>query len=278
MNYKSQSEIDQENLSVGQIVNDALIKPVQINALDPAVLFSTFYTCLLYGIYYSFFESFPIVFTEFYHFSFSISSLPFLSVLVGLMIALPPYIAYWYWGVDKPVQRRGIAALGVAEDRLVPALFLCVAIPTGLFLFGTCPPPFFFFSLLHFESPIIKSRIYADNSRIIVAWTARPSIHWMAPVVGIGICVVGMFIVLQCVFMFLAFTYPKYGASLFAANDFARSTLAAGSIMFSRPMFLNLGIDWGVSLLAFFTVGCCVLLFMLWYWGAALRAKSRFAQ
>jgi DHA1 family multidrug resistance protein-like MFS transporter len=139
MSYKSQSEIDQANLSIGQIVNDALIKPVQINALDPAVLFSTFYTCLLYGIYYSFFECFPIVFTEFYHFSFSISSLPFLSVLVGLMIALPPYVAYWYWGVDKPVQRRGIAALGVAEDRLVPALFLCLAIPTGLFLFGTLP-------------------------------------------------------------------------------------------------------------------------------------------
>jgi DHA1 family multidrug resistance protein-like MFS transporter len=137
LNYKSQSEIDQANLTVGQIVNDALIKPAQINALDPAVLFSTFYTGLVYGIYYSFFECFPIVYTQFYHFGFAVSSLPFLSVLIGLMISGPAYAAYWYWGVDKQVQRKGLAALGVAEDRLVPALFLCILIPGGLFLFGT---------------------------------------------------------------------------------------------------------------------------------------------
>lgn len=77
---------------------------------------------------------------------------------------------------------------------------------------------------------------------------------------------------------YLAFTYPKYSASLFAANDFARSTLAAGAIMFSRPMFLDVGINWGVTLLAFLDLVCCFLLYALWAYGAKLRAKSRFAQ
>lgn len=48
--------------------------------------------------------------------------------------------------------------------------------------------------------------------------------------------------------------------------------------MFSRPMFLNLGIHWGVSLLAFLDIVCCVLLFGLWKFGPKLRAHSRFAQ
>ena len=37
-NVKSQSEIDQANMSVSDIAFDALVKPWQINALDPAVV------------------------------------------------------------------------------------------------------------------------------------------------------------------------------------------------------------------------------------------------
>jgi len=77
---------------------------------------------------------------------------------------------------------------------------------------------------------------------------------------------------------YLAFSYPKYAASLFAANDFARSSLAAGAIMFARPMFLRLRVDWGVSLLGFLDIICCILLFGLWKYGPELRARSRFAQ
>lgn len=79
--FKSQSEIDQGELTIGQVVQDSLIKPTQITALDPAgqwlrvenftrplsfanqtiVLFTNVYTSLIYGIYYSFFEVFPLV-------------------------------------------------------------------------------------------------------------------------------------------------------------------------------------------------------------------------
>ncbi|KAJ6018570.1 hypothetical protein N7499_010239 [Penicillium canescens] len=59
--FKSQAEIDQAQLTTRQVVYDALIKPTEINILDPAVLYSTIYTSLVYGISYSFFESFPLV-------------------------------------------------------------------------------------------------------------------------------------------------------------------------------------------------------------------------
>ena len=52
----SESEIKQKNIKVGATVWAAMVKPWEINARDPAVLFSTIYSGLAYGIFYSFFE------------------------------------------------------------------------------------------------------------------------------------------------------------------------------------------------------------------------------
>jgi DHA1 family multidrug resistance protein-like MFS transporter len=137
-----------------------------------------------------------------------------------------------------------VSGFGAPERRLIPALFGTYLIPVGLFIF---------------------------------AWTSRPDIHWIAPTIGAGVSVGGTYIVFQSIFLYLPFTYPQYSASLFAANDFARSTLAAAAILFSRPMFLRLGVSWGVSLLAFLTILCTVGIYVLFWFGANLRARSRFA-
>jgi len=60
---------------------------------------------------------------------------------------------------------------------------------------------------------------------------------------------IGVFVIIQCMLIYLPFTYPQYAGSLFASNSFARSSFAAAAILFSRPMFLRLGVNGGVSLL-----------------------------
>lgn len=99
----------------------------------------------------------------------------------------------------------------------------------------------------------------------------------MVSVVGIGIYSFGVFMVLQCIFFYLPLIYPQYAASLFAGNDVTRSALAAGAILFARPLYRNLGIGEGVSLLAAFTVVCVGGIFAMYFYGARLRARSRFA-
>ena len=89
-------------------------------------------------------------------------------------------------------------------------------------------------------------------------WTARPAVHWIASVTGITIYTAGVFTIFQCVFIYIPLTYQQYAASLFAGNDLCRSSLAAGSILFARPLFLNLGIAPGISLLAGLTCVCIV--------------------
>jgi DHA1 family multidrug resistance protein-like MFS transporter len=137
--YRSQAEIDQakQQMTMNDILYNAIIKPVQINALDPSVLFSTIYTSLVYAIFYSFFEAFPLVFSGVYDFKFTLSGLPFLGVFPGLFVAATLCVVSWHFQVVKPFRTEGFKAFGTPEHRLIPALFACFWLPVGLFLFGT---------------------------------------------------------------------------------------------------------------------------------------------
>ena len=53
--------------------------------------------------------------------------------------------------------------------------------------------------------------------------------------------------------------------------------MAAGAIHFSTPLFYNLGVGPGVSLLAGLTVMGVIGVWILWIFGDKLRARSKFA-
>ncbi|EXJ87921.1 hypothetical protein A1O1_04848 [Capronia coronata CBS 617.96] len=242
---KSESEIRQSESSPRRLGFDALIKPWQINLLDPAVAFSTVYTALTYAIYYSFFESFTLVYGDMYGFDLAQIGLAFLALLAGLVVAVVLYCLYLHRYGDAKIARLAAETTTVPpEARLWPGLVATFCIPIGLFIF---------------------------------AWTARPHVHWIVSLVGAAVSMTGVFIITQCMFIYLPFTYPRYSGSLFAANGFARSACATGAVLYARPMFARLGIAGGVSLLAGLTVLCTFGIYVLYFYGARLRRKSRFA-
>jgi DHA1 family multidrug resistance protein-like MFS transporter len=79
------------------------------------------------------------------------------------------------------------------------------------------------------------------------------------------------------VVIYLALAYPQYAASLFAGNALAKSILACGAVLWSGPLFENLGVGRGVSLLGGLMFGCVVGIFVLYFFGKGLRVRSRFA-
>ncbi|ORY12874.1 major facilitator superfamily domain-containing protein [Clohesyomyces aquaticus] len=131
---RAQSELDQAKLSIKEIAFDALIKPWEINILDPAVLYTTFYTGLVYGIFYTFFEVFPLVYQNEYHFDGGDLSLTFLAVAVCMLIVVPLYMIYFRIGLAPRIAKQGMPPL---EDFLVVGLFTAWFLPAGLFIFGT---------------------------------------------------------------------------------------------------------------------------------------------
>ncbi|MCJ1275484.1 hypothetical protein MMC21_003287 [Puttea exsequens] len=239
---KAQSEIDQKGLKPSAVIWDALIKPLEITIKDPAIAFVNLYSALVYGIYYSFFEVFPLVYPVMYGFTLGTIGVVFTCILVACGIGVAAYCAYLNWYLIPDIMKRGLRA---QEHRLVPAIFASFGPPIGLFLF---------------------------------AWTANPSIHWIAPTIGITIYGASVFVIIQCIFVYVPLSYPQYAASLFAGNDFFRSAMACGSIMFARPLFINLGVGRGVSLLAGLSTMGIIGIIALYYQGAQLRARSKFAQ
>ncbi|KAI1460366.1 MFS general substrate transporter [Annulohypoxylon moriforme] len=232
-------------LTTRQIVVDALIKPWEINALDPAVLYTTVYSSVLYGTYYSFFEAFPLVFTDMHGFNLGESGLPFLAFMPGLVIAISGYIIWFRLQVEPKMHKEAPPLYGNPESRLFPAVATTMLGPIGLFIF---------------------------------AWTSRPDIHWIVPIIGLMVLFICFVIAFQCMNFYIARCYPKYSASIFAANTFARSCFAAGSILFSKPMYDKLGVGGGVSLLGGLSVLCAGGMVFLWRYGDKLRLRSRFAQ
>ena len=235
--YATSYELDRTDAR--QKFISAMIKPFEISVKDPAITFACMYAAILYSIYYSFFEVFTVFYTEMYHFSIGATSLVFVTIIIGLIIVIPPYTIY--------LNRVFLPQFATAtfEDRFYLALFASWFAPVGLFMF---------------------------------AWTAQPTIHWIWSTTGVSIYAGSSFIVFQCLICWLPLSYPKYTASLLAGNDFARSLMAAVMIMVSRKMYLDIGIAKGVSLLA--GLSCIGILGMatLYRYGAAMRARSRFAQ
>ena len=238
---RSQSEIDQKNIKPSKVIISAFIKPIEITVKDPAIAFVNLYTALVYGIYYSFFEVFPLVYPVYYNFSLGTVGVLFTCILIACGIGAAAYMLYLYLYLVPDIMAHGLRA---QEHRLVPAIIGSFFPPVGLFIF---------------------------------AWTARPDLPWIASVIGIVIYGGSCFVILQCIFVYVPLSYPQYAASLFAGNDFFRSAMACGSILFARPLFINLGVDKGVTLLAGLSVMGIVGMFVLYYEGASLRARSKFA-
>ncbi|KAL8798454.1 MAG: hypothetical protein Q9200_007771, partial [Gallowayella weberi] len=168
----AQSEIAQKNLKPSAVAIDALIKPLEITLKDPAIAFVNIYSSIVYAIYYSFFEVFPLVYGPMYGFNIGQIGIVFLCVLVACILGIITYTSYLYFYLIPDIMAHGLRA---QEHRLVPAL-ICVFGPViGLFIF---------------------------------AWTADPSIHWIASVIGITIYAATAFVVFQCIFVYVPMSYP----------------------------------------------------------------------
>jgi DHA1 family multidrug resistance protein-like MFS transporter len=242
LKLQSQSEIDQRNLSASEIVTSTLIRPLEIMMKDPSIFFVNLYTGYFYGVFYTFFEVFPLVFPPFYGFNQGQTGLTFLACLVGVSIAITSYFMYLRFYMIPDNIKNGLRE---QEHRLVPAIFGSFLLPIGLFIF---------------------------------AWTSNPTIHWVVPLIGVAIFVMGHFFTMQSIFIYIPFSYPKYAASLFAGNSVWRSGIAGGSVVFARPLFINLGVHKGVTVLAGLSVAGIFGTVAIYVFGKQLRARSKFAQ
>ena len=187
-------------------------------------------------------QSLPLVYPVMYGFTPESTSLIFLSILPACILAFTLHTLYLHYRVFP---RLTNSTFGPIENHLLPGLVASPLIAIGLFLF---------------------------------AWSARPSVHWIVPTIGLGLTIFGIYFIAQSVLLYIPNIYPRYAASIFSANSLSRSVFAFGAILVARPMFRSsMGIGGGVSLLGGCMVVCCVGIWVLYWKGRVLRERSRFA-
>lgn len=208
---------------------------------EPMVTCMCIYLSFIYGLLFMFLEVYPIVFRDKRHFSPVISTLPYLGLLVGVLVAVvinilnnPLYIK----AVEKNKGRP------VPEARLPPMIIGGVFLCAGIFWFG---------------------------------WTANPKIHWIVPTVAGGFIGAGFNIVFQQGLNYLVDTYAVYAASAMSANTVLRSFIACGLPLAARSMFGNLGIGPAASVLAGIACLALPIPFVFMRYGLQLRKMSKFA-
>lgn len=72
-------------------------------------------------------------------------------------------------------------------------------------------------------------------------------------------------------------SYGAFSSSATAGNAFARDGLAGAATMYAMPMFNVLGLQWGTTLLAFVAVLVTIPIYVFYWKGPQIRARSKFA-
>lgn len=223
----------------------ALGRPWLLLFYEPIVMILSIYIAIIYGILYSLFGAFPIVFQRLRGWSPGIGGLAFLGVLVGMLFAIayiiffenPRYIRI----VDK---NNGIAP---PEARLVPAMIGSVSIVIGLAIFAA---------------------------------TDSPDLPWIAPIIGGGPFGFGMVMIFLSVMGYLTDSYLIYAASVLAANSVIRSLFGFAFPLFTPNMYsiggAN-GIHWGPAIGGLLALICLPFPFVFYKYGAKVRESCKYA-
>lgn len=239
---KCEPELQGEQMTGKDIAMMTLVRPFSLNFTEPILFLLNLYIALIYGLLYVWFESFAIVFEGIYGFNLGEEGLSFVGILVGAFVVIPPFFLYLWYIQEPQFNENGELK---PEKRLPPAFVGAFCIPICMFWFG---------------------------------WTSRASVHWIVPIIGSSFFTLGAFLLFNSVLNYLGDAYPEYAASVYAGNDFMRSSFGAGFPLFASAMYNNLGVGWASSLLGFLSIAFIPIPFVLYIYGEKIRKASKRAR
>ncbi|CCH61306.1 hypothetical protein TBLA_0E02520 [Henningerozyma blattae CBS 6284] len=234
---------EEANLTLGPFLKKCLLKPFKLIIQEPIILSFDLYLAVCYGIFYLFFEAFPLVFVGIYNFTLIELGLSYLGFCVGCVFAYPIFLTFF----NKFITPKFANNTFTPEHFMVLSKYICWFLPLALFFFG---------------------------------WTAK--VHWILPIISEMFFVIGVFNLFQTLFSYLALCYTEHLSSVYAGNGFFRSIFASAFPLFGQAMFNNLGtknypVAWGSSLLGFIAIGLTLIPIVIYKYGGYLRSKSSFS-
>lgn len=241
----AQSEIDGRTWSY--ILTNVMTRPFRMLIHEAIVSCTCLYLALVYSIFYLYFQSYPLIFlgpSSVYNFTPGLAGLPFLAIFVGSLIGLPIFL--WWDRYLARKQEEGAKWAKQEEYRRLPLACL--------------------------GGPLFVCSIFW------LGWSATPDTHWIVPTLSGVPFGVGFLLIFMALLNYLSDAYLTFAASAQGMASTCRSLGGAVLPIAGRKMFLNLGIDWACTLLAFLALGVAVIPFVFIRYGDRIRANSKFCQ
>ncbi|KAF9461092.1 major facilitator superfamily domain-containing protein [Collybia nuda] len=213
-------------------------RPIYLLCTEPIVISNSLWIGFAWGIFYCMIQSVPGLFETLYMFNNGAVGTVFATMVVGSVIGFFTNLC------QERLYARNFSKRG-PEGRLYLAFVAAFLFPVAMFIY---------------------------------AWTARPDVHWIAPVIGITIYMWATYTIYLAVFAYLADCYGVYASSALAGQSLSRNIMGAAFPLFTQVMFRNLTYKWANTLFACIAVLMIPIPYILFVYGPIIRGWSKFSQ
>ncbi|KAF9889296.1 hypothetical protein FE257_007405 [Aspergillus nanangensis] len=223
-------------------------RPFEMFLREPIVLFLSLLSGFSDALIFTCIESFTLVFEQ-WDFDALTIGLCFISIVVGYLVAYDIFLPD-IWRQRRVRQKLGSASR-FPERRLLLLLFIAPLETIGLFGF---------------------------------AWTSLGPeyTHWIVPLVFVFLIAIANYGIYMATIDYMVAAYGPYSASATGGNGFARDLLAGLSAMYATPMYKNIGgrfhLQWASTILACLAIFVTIPIYVFYWKGPQIRARSKFAQ
>ncbi|WVQ84169.1 hypothetical protein IAT38_006316 [Cryptococcus sp. DSM 104549] len=242
-NWAWHAELDMVVLTPRDVFVRYVLRPVKMLFTEPMLLVITIYMSFVYSLLYMLFAAVPIIYGEMRGWSNVSTTLPFISVFIGILVGGMCIMLDMHRYAAK---LRASGRESWPEQRFVPMGLGAIMLVIGFFWFAFTGP--------------------AQSSS---AW---PSI------VALGFSMCGMVLIFECGIIYIIDMYGPFTNSAIAANTLMRSIVGGTFPLFTPAMVHNLGYQstWAMTLLAFLALLMAPIPIIFFHTGERIRALSKF--
>lgn len=230
--------------SFGAFCETSLVLPVRLFCTEPIVFLTSTMAATVCAIIYVFPEAFPVVFADAFGFTPRQCSLVNLSISVGVLFTFVPRL--YDIRISNACRRNNIAAQ--PEDKLFGFLVAAPVLAIAFCIFSLTIPP---------------------HTTNLTPWIP------IASLALVGFSVVEFDTVLAG---YLTDTYTSHAASANASLSFLRAVLSGVLPLFGHRVFVGLGPNHAMFVLAGLATVYCGVAVLFARYGKRIRLRSKFAQ
>lgn len=224
------------------------IRPFKMFLTEPIVLTLSLLSGFSDALIFMFIQSFSLVYTQ-YNWGTVAQGLSFIPILVGYFIAYAMFIPA-IWRNKKDREQHPESEKAQYESRLWWLLWTAPCLPIGLIGFG---------------------------------WTSGgPPIPWIASSLFAAVVGIANYSIYMATIDYMICAYGPYSASATGGNGWSRDFLAGVLTIPATPFFTNIGghlhLEIASTILCGISVILVIAVYVIYYSGPTLRARSPFAQ